>query len=83
MPKKPETVATVRESFEKVKTTHAAWPIESPLDEAYRFEVTSLGVQGIIGAANAELPDSEERRRLVEEMAQWLKEVQPAPQRLL
>lgn len=72
---KQETLATVREAFEKVKATHAGWPINEPADEAFRLQVTSLGVEGLIGAANTGLPDSEERRELVEEMAQWLQEV--------
>lgn len=71
MPKQ-ETLATVREAFAKVKAAHEDWPVDGPSDEAFRLQVTSIGMVGIIGAANTELPDSEERRALVEEMAQWL-----------
>lgn len=74
MPKQ-ETIASVREGFEKVKATYEGWAVDTPDDEAFRLQVTSLGVEGIIGAANTELPDSEERRALVAEMAQWLQEV--------
>lgn len=69
MTKRPETLASVRESFEQVKAAHENWPGG---DEEFRMQVTSLGVASLIGAANAQLPESGERAALVEEMATWL-----------
>lgn len=69
MTKRQETLASVRESFEKVKAAHEDWPGG---DEEFRMQVTGLGVAGLIGAANTELPESDERAVLVEEMATWL-----------
>lgn len=69
MVEKTETLASVREAFEQVKTVHADWPGG---DEEFRMQVTSLGVAGLIGAANTQLPGSDERAALVEEMATWL-----------
>jgi hypothetical protein len=69
MTEKTETVASVREAFEKIKAAHEDWPGG---DEEFRMEVTSVGVAGLIGAANTGLPESDERAALIEEMAQWL-----------